>query len=311
MTKDSILIFLMLFLSSMLKGQSSCNNINSTIWNTYWMSCQPSSNPNSIRGNSHWVMYDLGAVYDLSAMWIWNINKTGELNTGFKNVVIEYTTSLPNWSLLGTFEFEKASGENDYSGFKGPNFNNKRARYVLITAIDNWGASSCYGLTEVRFNITEPNQIEELNTGIPPTLYALELSTDGNGNAISDVDKSLYIKDEAVAITATGNSQYEFSHWSGDVSGSQNPLNISITEHMNIVANFVQEALPNCQDDELSPSGEITNGEYIAQSKISSSGTVMNQREVTFRAGNNIELLNGFQVDQGGVFNAMIKGCVD
>ena len=292
-------------------AQNNCSSNSSVLWDSYWKSCTTRSNPNPVRGSSHWVMYDLGKVYDLSSSWIWNVNDNSDLNVGAKKVIIDYSTNQSSWSSLGDFDIARGSGDVSYQGVKGPDFNKAKARYVIFTVTENWGDGSCYGITEVRFNLTEVNEILEVNTTIPPTQYSLELNSDGNGSVSSNNVKSLYLKNETVNITALGNVDYEFSHWSGDATGSQNPLNITILKNMNITANFTQESLPNCQDNELNPSGTIATGEYIAQTKISSSGTVMNERDVTFRAGGDIELLNGFQVDQGGVFSALIKGCTD
>jgi hypothetical protein len=298
-----------IFYFSNSSAQNICSTNSSNLWDSYWQSCTTKANPNPVRGNSHWVMYDLGKVYDLSSSWIWNVNENSELNTGAKKVIIDYSTNQSSWSSLGEFDIERGSGEVSYQGIKGPDFNKAKARYVILTVTENWGNGSCYGIAEVRFNLTEENEIKEANTIIPPTQYSIELNSDGNGLVSSNNVKTLYLKNETVNITAIGNADYEFSHWSGDATGTQNPLNITILKNMNITANFVQEALPNCQDSELNPTGLIPSSEYIAQSKISSSGTIMNGSDVTFRSGSDIELLNGFEVQTGALFNALIKGC--
>ena len=42
----------------------------------------------------------------------------------------------------------------------------------------------------------------------------------------------------SVSITATPNTGYEFTSWSGDASGTDNPLTVSLTSNTNITANF-------------------------------------------------------------------------
>tara|TARA_B100000497_G_C7650218_1_gene391139 strand:- start:147 stop:1082 length:936 start_codon:yes stop_codon:yes gene_type:complete len=311
MIKKILFTSLIILQFQLLSSQNECITVNSSIWDVTWQSCQAKPNPNASRGNTHWILYDLGKIYDLSSTWVWNVNKSSELNSGFKNVIVEYSLDQSNWITLGTYEFEKAPGTSFYKGFKGPDFDKRKARYILLTAIDNWGAASCYGLTEVRFNTTEPDEIPEPNSQIPPTLYALAINTDGNGQAESNSIKTLYLKDESVTLMATGNSGYEFAMWTGDIVSTQNPLNITITKHMQIKAIFTQEALLNCQDEELNPSGNIASSDYVANSTITSSGTVANGSNILFQAGNSIELLNGFHVESGGIFSARIKGCLD
>ena len=72
-----------------LVGQQACQQDVAPIWENSWSSCQSSTNPNLSRGAGHWIMYDLGAGYRLSNSRIWNYNKSGETNVGFKDVVVD------------------------------------------------------------------------------------------------------------------------------------------------------------------------------------------------------------------------------
>ncbi len=131
----------------------ACAAPDATIWNNPWLSCQTTANPNTSRGASHWIRYDLGAAYKLGKMHIWNVNKVGESNKGLKEVVIDYSLNGTTWTQLGNFQFTQGTEQATYAGFEGANFNGISARYVLITAISNWGAASCSGISDVKFNI--------------------------------------------------------------------------------------------------------------------------------------------------------------
>lgn len=123
------------------------------IWENTWQSCQTSQNPNASRGVGHWVQYDFGANYTLYDTHIWNTNESGKTNMGFKNVVIDYSVDGSNWTTLGNFQFQQGTGQAEYAGFSGFGFGGATARYVVLTALDNWGHGSCYGFAEVRFNL--------------------------------------------------------------------------------------------------------------------------------------------------------------
>jgi uncharacterized FlaG/YvyC family protein len=57
------------------------------------------------------------------------------------------------WQQLGgTYSWPQAPGNADYAGFVGPNFNDIKARYVLISAVNNWGDATCSGFSKVTFN---------------------------------------------------------------------------------------------------------------------------------------------------------------
>lgn len=138
-----------------------------------WNSCQLSPSPNSSRGNSHWIRYDFGGSYPITSAHIWNYNVAGQTNKGFKNVVIDYSDDGQNWTQLGTYAWPQANGNTNYTGFDGPNFGELNARYILITALDNWGNNSCAGFSQISFKIGGCPDV-----GLP--------CDDGNPNTIQD-----------------------------------------------------------------------------------------------------------------------------
>ncbi len=113
-----------------------------------WISCQTSANPNTSRGNGHWIMYDLGERHELHQTQVWNYNVSGQTQIGFQNVAIDYSDDGTNWSTLGSYNWPQASGGSGYSGFSGPHFNGTYARYVLVTSLD---AGGCRGLGKIAF----------------------------------------------------------------------------------------------------------------------------------------------------------------
>ena len=135
----------------------SCDPTNnlSTLKEAAWVSCTNSlnPNPNTARASSaHWIKYDFTDRYKFSTSRVWNYNVENETDKGFKTVTIDYSTDGTTWQALGnTYSWPKAQGLPDYSGFAGPNFNDIKARFILISAIENWGAG-CSGLGKVAFD---------------------------------------------------------------------------------------------------------------------------------------------------------------
>ena len=127
---------------------------DASIWESPWMSCSTSENPNSRRGNSHWIMYDLGLVRNLSKSWIWNVNDPQNLNTGFRTVAVDYSNDGTNWTQQTQMTFPRGTGSAVYSGFAGPDLYGVSARFVLFTVIDTYGDGSCAGIAEVKFNLS-------------------------------------------------------------------------------------------------------------------------------------------------------------
>ncbi|MEM1121205.1 MAG: PA14 domain-containing protein [Bacteroidota bacterium] len=120
-----------------------------------WESCTPQANPNAGRGVSHWIQYDLGKEYLLNGTHIWNYNGAGNTGKGFKDVVIDYSSDGTTWTQLGDiFTWEQANGMIGYEGFEGPNFSGVTARYILVTALNNWDNGTCSGFSKITFNAT-------------------------------------------------------------------------------------------------------------------------------------------------------------
>lgn len=175
------LIFLLSFLFCFVQTAfGQCNTeLHSNVTNDAWLSCETSPNPNTVRGIGHWIQYDFGFVYQFNESHFWNSNEAGLTERGFKEVAIDYSMDGTNWTELGQFEFEEASGESDYPGFEGPNFGGIEARYVLLTMISTFNDSDCTGLAEVQFFVDETEQpttsIESIELENTTEAFALQL----------------------------------------------------------------------------------------------------------------------------------------
>jgi len=132
---------------------------HNTSWNEGWISCTMRPNPNTIRGNSHWIMYDFGHKYKVQNIKMWNVNDPQRLDDGFRQVAIDYSEDGATWTHLNTYTLEKASGTSIYEGQNLGSFGGDTARYVIITGLTNWGGD-CSGIAEV--------QIETLGASVNP-----------------------------------------------------------------------------------------------------------------------------------------------
>ena len=75
----------------------------------------------------------------------------------------------------------------------------------------------------------------------PPTeIYTLTISVNptGTGSVAVNPQKPKYAQDEQVTLTATPASGNTFLNWSGNASGSTNPLTITMNSNKSITANF-------------------------------------------------------------------------
>ncbi|MDY0355928.1 MAG: LamG-like jellyroll fold domain-containing protein [Sedimentisphaerales bacterium] len=101
-----------------------------------------------------WIQYEFPEVYKLQEMWVWNYNVQFEpiLGFGFKDVTIEYSLDGAEWAVLGDYEFARATATSGYAHNTTIGFDGVAARYIRLTALNNWGARMPqFGLSEVRF----------------------------------------------------------------------------------------------------------------------------------------------------------------
>ena len=66
--------------------------------------------------------------------------------------------------------------------------------------------------------------------------YSLTVSNTEGGTI--DNNGGNYLEGDIVTIIATPNPGYYFTGWAGDLTGSENPISIEITENTNISAQF-------------------------------------------------------------------------
>ena len=74
------------------------------------------------------------------------------------------------------------------------------------------------------------------------TDYTLDINIEGNGSVAINPDQELYAAWTVVELTATPDSGWSFSSWSGDVSSSENPLRVSINTNKTIIVVFSEDA---------------------------------------------------------------------
>lgn len=148
----NILVLILLLAGIPLKAQNCNDNTHSTNSNDGWLSCTTDINPNPARGTTHWILYDLGAVYELTTTYFWNYNVFGQTDRGMKDIILDTSTDGVSWTAQVSFELSQATGNSSYTGNAGPNLNGISARYVLITVNSTWG-HSCAGLAEVKFGV--------------------------------------------------------------------------------------------------------------------------------------------------------------
>ena len=77
-------------------------------------------------------------------------------------------------------------------------------------------------------------------SGVVVSTYTLSISVEPQGAGTVSLSPSggLYVAGTTVTLTATASAGYEFSYWSGDLSGSGNPAVLVMNSNKQVVAHF-------------------------------------------------------------------------
>ncbi len=84
----------------------------------------------------------------------------------------------------------------------------------------------------VTANFSQVTQTYTLTTSVSPT---------GAGTVSLNPSGGVYTAGTQVTLTATANSGYVFSSWSGDLTGTTNPATITMDSNKTVTANFTQQ----------------------------------------------------------------------
>jgi hypothetical protein len=99
---------------------------------------------------------------------------------------------------------------------------------------------------------------------LSPTQYTLTIETVGQGSVTLNPAGGAYNEGTVVTLTAVGDSGWDFSAWSGDLTGSTNPDTISMDSDKSVTATFTLNSPPNTptasspEDEAILSSGPVT-----------------------------------------------------
>jgi len=121
---------------------------------------------------------------------------------------------------------------------------------VTLTAVANSGYEFSHWSGDASSTVNQINVVMDSDKSIMANFklqgttiyYTLSVNVNPQGGGVVQVSPSSvdgrYVAGTQVTLTAVANSGYEFSHWSGSVSGSMNPISFVIDSDKSITANF-------------------------------------------------------------------------
>ena len=181
---------------------------------------------------------------------------------------------------------------------------------VELTAVsdEGWEFVEWQGDIESRQNPVQlfMDSDKTIRAVFEPIEYELNISLNGSGNVIQSPDNETYLFNEEVELTAEAASGWEFSGWSGDLEGDENPAAIRMTSDKNITANFNELCLEpeECVNTQFYAS--VIVGSYIFESRLSISNSLPDPillTRIRIRRGD-----GGFAADSENIDREIVPG---
>ena len=149
---------LLVSLLSVVDVHSQCFDDRHTLnYTDAWISCETALSPNPEDTEpSHWIMYDIGVVDTLYQVHIWNYNHWENTNYGISQLSISLSIDGETWITVDTFSIDESPGSAYYEGQLIANIGGREARYILFSALDNYGGD-CYALSEIKIRLEDTN----------------------------------------------------------------------------------------------------------------------------------------------------------
>ncbi|WP_114782243.1 InlB B-repeat-containing protein [Botryobacter ruber] len=124
-------------------------------------------------------------------------------------------------------------GDNGDGNFYYGNWNPPETGTYTLKATPYSGSGTPGTSLSITFTV-----VEDASAPPPAEQYSLALSTSGSGTVTRSPDQTTYDSGSTVSLTATPASGYAFAGWSGDASGTTNPLSVTMNSNKSITATF-------------------------------------------------------------------------
>ena len=162
---------------------------------------------------------------------------------------------------------DNATNEDSFNIYQSINGGNFALIQTVAANTENYSVINLSGNTSYSFKINAVN-----TNGTSTDIISNNITTDACGisynltvnttNGTVSPNNGSYLEGETVLLTATPNGGYEFSGWSGDASGTTNPLAITMNSDKVITANFTQIPTNTTTTLVASDDANVRNGSY-------------------------------------------------
>jgi hypothetical protein len=107
-----------------------------------------------------------------------------------------------------------------------------------IWLFGHWTGDASGNENPLSVTMNGPRSVQAVFLPIP--FYSLNTSVLGSGTLSMNPTNGPYLSNSVVTVTANGTADWPFDHWTGDASGNQNPLSVTMDGPRSVQAVFVR-----------------------------------------------------------------------
>lgn len=180
------------------------------------------------------------------------LTTTTSSGSGTSIVVADASYFFDGWGIPGEQgDLIQLQGQTETARIVSIDYDNDR---ITVDRSLSWSADQGVSLP-YRGSAPDIGAFEYAST--ETTTYALNTSG-AHGTITKTPNQSSYDSGATVTVQATADDGYEFTGWSGDLSGSTNPAMITMDANKSITANFAAAAVPTYRLNTSGTHGTIT-----------------------------------------------------
>lgn len=194
--------------------------------------------------------------YDETDEWVFDSDDDGELDKYYDpddDQIHDYITYQLNIETYGNGTVTKNPDDTSYL----------KDTEVTLTAqpdtnwsFDRWegdkNLNESQNLTETII-INKDKTIQAYFLNIPPEEYTLNINVEGKGNVTKNPDQEKYTAGTKVTLTAIPDNNWTLNYWTGDLSGDETTIEITMNSNKTITAYFKEDS----QQDTKNPYVEL------------------------------------------------------
>ncbi len=218
-----------------------------------------SSVPNTGYTFANWTDLASGAIVSASPNYTFALNANRSMVANFLLNTYALTVNAVNGTV------SKAPDQATYN----------HGSSVVLTAtpaagyvFSSWSGDATGASNPLTVSMTGNKNITANFTTIPANQFTLTVNA-VNGSVTKVANQTTYASGSTVVLTATPAAGYIFSSWSGDATGSVNPLTVTMNANKNIAANFTPLTAVGPAAVNLGTAGDFT---ILTKSGISTTG---------------------------------------